>query len=331
MKRLMVALLLVVGVSGWVLPESVGSQAQKMPAAVTVLATDDHTQADGERCSIINQRTGFAAMLSISAESGKPTYFSRALSGGTLVEQDGVTYCEVKYSFELPYDGVFLITIGQDFEELVGQAEINQYGEYTVLYEPEEFSVPTPTPTAEPTPDVTNDVPALPTATAAWRAGAVPASSENYLDEPLLMVFDVYGFASPDEAKAQLEPLSDWYVEHQSILLETPISEFTEVSLGPLGDDRRAFLREAYGEDPPYLLAVIQVGPNILVVDALSYGGDITAFVGDYLDAFLAGATDDPLSLVPDVSDLPRGWALVRGSPMDRLAEVKGTAATPAS
>jgi hypothetical protein len=81
-----------------------------------------------------------------------------------------------------------------------------------------------------------------------------------------------------------------------------------------VGWDEPAAGREAYYADATEgmsdLLVIARVEPNVPWVRSLAQGGSTIEYVTGFLTEFLARATDDPVSLIPELAYLPVGWEL---------------------
>ncbi len=129
--------------------------------------------------------------------------------------------------------------------------------------------------------------------------------------EPFHMFFTVYGFGSEDEACEAFPEVVAYLEENIDEVIPDELKDyaFKRISVGKLGDERSAYYSEPL-EGSRTLLVIVRVGPNILHVDSDAIEGSLDEYVAGYLATFIAGATDDPWSLIPDVSDLPVGWEL---------------------
>lgn len=106
------------------------------------------------------------------------------------------------------------------------------------------------------------------------------------------------------------------------------------VSVGKLGNDRAALLTEASSGETT-LDVLVRLDSMLLFVEASRLGSGGVQFVADYLGGLLAVRAGSPGgSLLPDVSELPIGWALAYSEPLvlpsrTSVAEVEATRATP--
>lgn len=158
-----------------------------------------------------------------------------------------------------------------------------------------------------PDPGRDSDHPYLPDAVFGYATMATNVRVDTIFVEPVTMIFFVYGFATEEDAKAEFPDITD-YLTGRASGLDADF-EHNEVSIGPLGDERWGY----YGvtiEGASDLIAVVRVGPNVLYLRALALAGDTVEYVAEFLDGFLTTASDDPESLIPDISDLPVGWEL---------------------
>jgi hypothetical protein len=169
--------------------------------------------------------------------------------------------------------------------------------------------------------------PYLPNATFAQMALATNIRHDSLTTEPIAILFTAFGFSSEDESALALDSVADHYRSEAERGQDTTLWwPYSEMSVGPLGDDRRAFWSEtresALGSTGKSVHVVVQVGPNILYTWTLALSGDAIGFTTSYLEAFLAGATDDPESMLPELFDLPVGWELASETSEDILDQV---------
>lgn len=160
----------------------------------------------------------------------------------------------------------------------------------------------------------------FPNATEAWFTGATKLDILSLPDEPMIMAFYVYGFETEDEAADALEDLFEAQLNEPSNNSEC--GDYEEISVGQLGKERKALYRR--GSDCVLVLnTYVRVGVYVQRVQAMALGGDLPAYMSEYLEGILDTDVDDGLSLVPELSDLPVGWSLIVDEPFDDLDNVQ--------
>lgn len=172
-----------------------------------------------------------------------------------------------------------------------------------------------------PDPGRDSDQPYLPNAIFGYAAMASNINADSLFTEPISMIFFVYGFASDADA-AEAFPEVVAYLQNRADDLGIATDmEYRRVSIGRIGDEREGYYSEGI-DTARDLLAIIRVGPNILYLRSLALAGKTDEFVAEYLESFLADASDDPMSLIPEISDLPVGWELDEPVWADDILEI---------
>jgi hypothetical protein len=287
----------------------------------TVVSSQWDPSAFDDTCSVVDT-LGNEATVRVLSPSTKTEVFATSLTSGEL--DQGESHCSQHVVAEVPASDSFRVIVNSSSSDpalydATHSSRLLESGNAKIRVGRSDSSA-----TQSGTSDEVDEYPVIPEVVKALRVTGVPGSSENYLDEPLMFVFDAYGFDSEDAAINRFDWISDWYLQAWSESLELPLEEFSEVSIGRIGDQRSAFIRDD-SESPPFLITIVRVGQNIQVTLSLSFGGDITEYVGGFLEEFLADSSGDVSSLIPELSDLPRGWQISPSDgPLDITAIVQG-------
>lgn len=192
---------------------------------------------------------------------------------------------------------------------IVVEFEEEGYGRHELLKEGVVIPfVPTPTPEPTPMPNPEAEFQFLAQIQGVENAQAAFFSDST--NEPLFtgssFIVNTYTFGSDSKASDSFPAICEHAAKQISNLTNGGTSR--EISMGHLGDETCAYID---GKKENELWIATRKDNYILTVFALSENGDTVELTADWLDGYLSTLPDDYNSLMPVLTDLPRGWSQV--------------------
>lgn len=121
--------------------------------------------------------------------------------------------------------------------------------------------------------------------------------------EPWDFYVNSYRFPSEDDASTAMPSMCE-HADKQTRNASDG-ARVKEVSVGRIGDEACAYFSD---EKSHGLFIVTRANNHILTVYAFASDGDTVGFTSDWLEGYIGNLPDEADSVMPRLSDMPRGW-----------------------